>query len=420
MINFGLEPVGLAILTVVAWICAFGWLGFAVFALYGLAQRKPLPATSVSQLTTNPPLVSILLPARNEAHRVLAQALASVLAQDYKQIEVIAVNDRSTDGTGSILASFAEADDRLRVINNTEPPAGWLGKPYALQRALEASHGEWIVTLDADMILEPAAIRTALGQALAGDYDVLTLMPSFETGSFWERAFTPAWLLTLFGGYPFFVLNNQKMKQAFAFGGFSLIHREALAGIASFTAVRADIVEDIRLAELLKRSGARYRIEHAPNLMRTRMQNGLREIWDFLSRGMFAGMRYSIVLAALTVTTGYAFVVAPVFVAIVCLLLVLTGSSELSGLLFPTLVIWGTQVLTLALICGKFKIPIGYAFTTPLGFSLFYTALLTSTVSIVRGKGVAWKGRKIYELGGVGLPVRGDEVHQPVVDKQVL
>jgi len=126
MINFGLEPVGLAILTVIAWICAVGWLGFATFALYGLAQRKPLPATSVSQLTTNPPLVSILLPARNEAHRVLGQALAAVLAQDYKQIEVIAVNDRSVDSTGSILASLAENEDRLRVINNTEPPAGWL------------------------------------------------------------------------------------------------------------------------------------------------------------------------------------------------------------------------------------------------------------------------------------------------------
>lgn len=417
MINLGLEPVGLTILTVIAWICAVGWLGFAGIALYGLAQRKPLPATPVSQLTINPPLVSILLPARNEAHRVLSQALASILSQDYKQIEVIAVNDRSTDSTGSILDSLAQTDDRLRVIKSTEPPAGWLGKPYALQQAYEVSRGEWIVTLDADMVLEANAIRTALSHTIAGNLDVLTLMPYFETGSFWERAFTPAWLLTLFGGHPFFVLNNPKLKQAFAFGGFSLIRREALARIAGFSAVRADIVEDVRLAELLKSSGARYRIEHAPNLMRTRMQNGFREIWDFLSRGMFAGMRYSIVLAALTVITGYAFVVAPVFVAIVCLLMVLAGSSELPGLLFPALAIWGTQVFTLMLICREFEIPVSYAFTTPLGFSLFYTALLISTIDIVRGKGVAWKGRQVYELGGVALPVRGKEARQPVVDK---
>ena len=416
MINLGLEAFGLTILTVTAWICAVGWLGFAVVALYGLAQRKPLPATSVSQLTTNSPLVSILLPARNEAQRVLAQAVASVLAQDYQQIEVLAVNDRSTDATGSILNTLAGTDDRLRVINSAEPPAGWLGKPYALQQAFEVSQGEWIVTLDADMVLEPAAIRTALSQTIAGSLDVLTLMPYFETGSFWERAFTPAWLLTLFGGYPFFVLNSPRLKQAFAFGGFSLIRREALARIAGFAAVRADIVEDVRLAELLKRSGARYRIEHAPNLMRTRMQNGFREIWDFLSRGMFAGTRYSIVLAAFTVITGYAFVVAPVFVAIACLPMVLAGRSDLSGLLLPALSIWGIQAITLGLICRKFDIPIWYALTTPLGLSLFYTALLISTINIERGKGVAWKGRKIYELGGVELPVRGDEARQPNTD----
>lgn len=412
MTNLGLEPTGLAILIVLAWICAIGWLGFAAIALYGLSQRKPLGPTPVLQLTRNPPLVSILMPARNEAHRVLAQALASVLAQDYKKIEVIAVNDRSTDSTGAILNSLAETDERLRIIDNTEPKKGWLGKPYALQQAFAASRGDWIVTLDADMVLETVAVRTALGHAIAGDYQMLTLMPQFETRSFWERAFTPAWLLTLLGGYPFFVLNNPRRKQAFAFGGFSLIHREALASIAGFWTVRADIVEDVRLAEVLKNSGARYRIEHAPNLMRTRMQDGFREIWDFLSRGMFAGMRYSIFLAAVTIITGYAFVVAPVFVAIACLLLVILGASELSGLLYPLVAIWGTQVVTLALICRKFMIPIPYALTTPLGLALFYTALLISTLNIVRGKGVGWKGRPVYELGGVGLPVRDDEARQ--------
>ena len=168
--------------------------------------------------------------------------------------------------------------------------------------------------------------------------------------------------------------------------------------------MRADIVEDVRLAELLKRSGARYRIGHAPNLMRTRMQTGFREIWDFLSRGMFAGMRYSVVLAALTVSTGYAFVVAPVFVALACVFFVMAGSSQWLTLLYPALAIWVTQVFTLALICRKFEIPIGYAFTTPLGLSLFYSALLISTLNILRGKGVAWKGRQIYDLGGVALP----------------
>ena len=85
---------GQIILTGIAWVCALGWLAFAVMVLSGLTRRKPLPATQDSQLITDQPLVSVLIPARNEAHRILAQALRSVLGQTYEHIEVIAVNDR--------------------------------------------------------------------------------------------------------------------------------------------------------------------------------------------------------------------------------------------------------------------------------------------------------------------------------------
>lgn len=406
--SFGLELSGLIVLITLTWICAIGWLGFAAVVLYGLAGRKPLLPPENSHATTAAPLVSALMPARNEAQRVLAQSVRSVLAQDYEPLEVIVVNDRSTDATGSILRSIAQTDNRLRVIQGGEPPAGWLGKPHALQQALAASRGQWVLTIDADMVLEKNAVRAAVGLALASGYDVLTLMPYFETKSFWERIFTPAWILALLGAYPFAILNNPKIKHAFALGGFMLIRRQSLAQLGDFAAVRSDIVEDVRLAELLKGSGASYRIEHAPNLIRTRMQSSLREIWDFLSRGMFAGMRYSLVLSLLYIFTGYAFVVGPVFCAALCVLMLLAGApGEWWGALAaPSVTIWATQVITLMLICRKLGIPVAYGLTTPLGLSLFYTALLTSIISILRGKGVPWKERRVYERSGVRLPVR--------------
>lgn len=197
-----------------------------------------------------------------------------------------------------------------------------------------------------------------------------------------------------------------------------LIRRQALERIGDFAAVRADIVEDIRLAELLKSSGARFRIEHAPNLVRTRMQNNFREIWNFLSRCMFAGVRYSLVLAALALFVGYTFAVAPVFIATFCALMLTAGASvEWLRLLVPSLIVWAIQVFTLLFVCKSCDIPVAYAFTTPLGLSLFYTALLTSTVNIMQGKGVAWKERKVYERAGVGLPVRGKQTVTSTVDK---
>lgn len=402
----------------IVWAGALGWIVFASVALYGLTGRKPLLPIQDSQLSKEAPLVSILIPARNEAHRILSQSIASVLAQDYEQLEIIAVNDRSTDDTGSILRSLAEKDERLRVITGVEPPYGWLGKSYALQQALEASQGSWVLTVDADMLLEKEAVRIALGHALSCGHDVLTLMPYFEAVSFWERVFTPAWLLVLLGAFPFSFTNSPKVKLAIAFGGFSLIRRESLALVGDFAAVRADIIEDVRLAELLKSSGARYRIEHAPNLLRTRMQNGFREIWAFLSRGMFAGMQYSIVLSSLAVMVGLIFVVAPVFAAIFCALMLAAGASaQWLRLLIPSLIIWATQVFALVCVCKKFDLPVGYAFTTPLGLSLFYLALLVSVINIVRGKGVTWKERQVYERSGVALPTRGGRTADSASDE---
>ncbi|MDQ3256910.1 MAG: glycosyltransferase, partial [Acidobacteriota bacterium] len=157
MTSFGVELDGLTMLTGMAWICVFGWLGFAAVSLYGLAGRKPLLPAQNSQPMTDAPLISVLVPARNEARRILAQSICSVLGQDYQHLEVIAVNDRSTDTTESILRSTAETDERLHVINGVEPPAGWLGKPYALQQALGASRGHWVLTIDADIVLEKEA-----------------------------------------------------------------------------------------------------------------------------------------------------------------------------------------------------------------------------------------------------------------------
>ena len=93
------------------------------------------------------------------------------------------------------------------------------------------------------------------------------------------------------------------------------------------------------------------------------------------------------------------------------------ASVEWLSLVLPALFIWATQVLSLLFICRKFDIPIIYAFTTPLGLSLFYTALLISTVNIMRGTGVQWKGRRVYERAGVSLPVRGVEMTNSVVDE---
>src|SRR5262245_29418150 len=111
------------------WLVAVAWLVVVIITLRGLSRQRTLLTTANLRLTTSAaPLVSILVPARNEEHRVLAACIHSILAQDYGRFEVIAVNDRSTDATGAMLETLAEGDQRLRVIDGKELPPGWLGK----------------------------------------------------------------------------------------------------------------------------------------------------------------------------------------------------------------------------------------------------------------------------------------------------
>ena len=233
-----------------------------VLTVQGQSRQRSLLGTN--NTASDAPLVSILVPARNEQHRVLEQCIHSILAQDYGRFEVIAVNDRSTDETGAILARLAKSDERLRVIEGEELPPGWLGKPYAMQQALNHARGEWILATDADMIFEAAALRTALDRALESNADALTLIPRFETGSFWERVVIPTWEWVFLMFRIFYRVDDQKTDRAAAIGGFFLIRRTVLDRVGGYEALKDEVMEDVRLADRIKRSGARLLIDHAP------------------------------------------------------------------------------------------------------------------------------------------------------------
>jgi len=217
------------ILTVVVWIVLFAWVVSFVLTLYGISRQDPLLPTGHSPLTASDmPLVSVLVPARNEEHRVLENCLRSILKQDYGRFEVIALNDRSTDATGQILESLAETDQRLRVIDGRELPRGWLGKPYAMQQALNQARGEWVLATDADMIFKQTTLRTAMDRMVEEKADAMTLIPHFEAGSFWERVMIPTWAWVFLMFAVFYRVSNPNTQGAVGIGGFFLIRRALL------------------------------------------------------------------------------------------------------------------------------------------------------------------------------------------------
>ncbi|HEU0048026.1 MAG TPA: glycosyltransferase family 2 protein, partial [Nitrososphaera sp.] len=292
MATIAFESNVLAILTGVVWFIVFAWLMSILLTLYGLSRQRPLLPTNPLRITaSNAPFVSVLVPARNEQHRVLADCIRSILDQDYGRFEVIALNDRSTDATGAILETLARSDERLRVIEGEEPPAGWLGKPYAMQQAFNHARGEWILATDADMIFDKAALRTAVDCTLEGKGDAMTLIPHFEVSSFWERVMIPAWAWVLLMFTLFYRINNPKTQGAVGIGGFFLMRCTLLERVGGYEALKDEVLEDVRLAEMIKRSGARLLIEYAPNLLSTRMYRNFGEMWECSTKNWFSGMK---------------------------------------------------------------------------------------------------------------------------------
>ncbi len=398
----------LTALTGVAWLAVVAWLVGAFLTWRGITKQRALVPVAGDRLkNADAPSVSVLVPARNEEHRILESAVRSMLAQDYENLEVIAVNDRSTDMTGLILRSIARTSSKLRVVEGVEPPAGWLGKPHALQQALDSSRGAWVLATDADMIFAPPVVRTAMAHALAGGYDAVTLLPRVDCLSFWERVFMPA-----FGGFmlmamPLERVNDPKRAEALGVGGFFLIRRASLESVEGYRAVRSDVAEDLRMAETLKRTGARLRVEYAPDLVRTRMQTNFREIWEGFTKNLFAGAKFSFVHAAAGAAGVCLVSVLPVFVAGVSAVMIARGGgAEWVKLFVPTFAVWIVQVAIFAVVNRNSQVPAVYALTMPLGHALFVAILLNSSIRVGTGRGVTWKGRKLYERAGVRPPRR--------------
>lgn len=392
----------LTILIGIVWFVALVWIVIVVITLRSLSRLKPLLPTTKSG---RGPLVSILVPARDEQHRVLEACIRSILAQDYEPFEVIAVNDRSTDNTGPILHALAGSDRRLRVVDGQELPLGWLGKPYAMQQALDQAHGEWILATDADMIFEPEALCTAVDRVFEAKADALTLIPRFEAYSFWERVMIPTWKWVFMMFSLLYRIEDPKTDRAAAIGGFILIKRTVLDTIGGYEGLKDEVLEDVRLAEWIKRSGARLLVDQAQALIRTRMYSNFREMWECSTKNWFAGVGFSFPFALYCVVSMYAFSVVPPFIALVSLIAIAFGATGDFWLLFiPAALSWMLQVFVLAIVSARSEVSPVYALTAPLGLGLLYAMLFDSSVRITTGKGVTWKGRRIYERSGVQPP----------------
>ena len=272
-------------LAVLAWAIAGLWIALVVVFL--LANRK---RTSLRPLTDSPnsqqlPRLSVIVAARNES-ACIETCIRSLFRQDYPDLEVVAVNDRSTDDTGAILDRLAiEFAGRLRVSHVTSLTPGWFGKPHALDLGMKSASGSMVLFTDADCVfLAPAAMRTSVVEMLRDDLDFFSLAAQYTMNSLRECLAVPCCAEALLIWLRPERASDPRSPDAFANGAFIMVRRAPFESLGGWGSVRSKISEDLELARAAKRSGLRLRVSQGKDFYTTGSYGSLTESWNGWSR----------------------------------------------------------------------------------------------------------------------------------------
>ena len=338
--------------------------------------------------------VSICIPARNEALNI-GPCVQAALASDWPELEVVVVDDRSDDGTGEVARKVAKGDSRLRVVEGVEPPAGWAGKPWACFRAAKESKGAWLLFVDADVQLHPKAVQAIVETAKENNLAMLSLFGTWIVEGFWEKVLVPAvgWLIR--GAVDLDKVNDISQIDAFANGQCIAIQRAAYFTIEGHKSVRAQVLEDVRFAEMVKRKGMAVQVRPAAWAFRVRLYRSLSEIVNGYTKNLYEGLGRNPV-------AGFG---AALFLFICALLpFVLALSFTIGMTMFGWQVIswkvllwlWGVVMLQTAFRYRQ-EVRDGrdglFAFCHPLANVLVIWILLRSTIKV----SVQWKGRSFVD-----------------------
>jgi len=279
-----------------------------VATVYSDRARGPILSADTIPDVGPQGLVSVIVPAKDEEANIEA-ALETLQAQDWPDLEIIVVDDRSTDATAAIARGVAERDDRVRVVQVTDLPEGWFGKPHAMQVGAAEARGAWLLFVDADCRQAPHSVRAGVHFLADTGGDVLSLWPVLEMHGFWENTVQPVAGSVLAAWFRPGRVNDPDRRTAFANGQYILMRREAYDAVGGYAAVRNEMVEDIAMARCVKRVGRRLLNAVGRDLFTTRMYDSLGAMYRGWARIYSGGFkRPGLLLAVMAATCTFTLV----------------------------------------------------------------------------------------------------------------
>ena len=252
--------------------------------------------------------VSVLVPVRNESDNIAA-LIVSLKAQEFiANLEIIFIDDNSTDDTSELIQKAITGDTRLTLLKGEPLPSGWLGKPFALEQGLRLAHGEIIITIDADVRLQPYAIASAIESLRKDNFTFLSAYPRQIAHTMAERLIQPllqwSWMATV----PLAIAyRSLQPSLAVANGQFFVVEKKALQDIGSFDSIRLDVIDDIALARNLLRHGFHGGVIDGSKIATCRMYQSWQQLRDGYSKSLskaFGGVLGSCGAIAFLALTG--------------------------------------------------------------------------------------------------------------------
>ena len=375
----------------VAWIVAIAWISRVLGALRGLPTVPNLLLPIHDKIPDGNPCITVIVPARNEQADIEA-CLRSLLAQDYPNLRIIAVDDRSNDATGAVMDGLAAtAPSQMRVIHVSELPDAWLGKTHAMaiaaQAAIAEDKPEFLLFTDADILFRYDAIRRALANAVATGADHFVIAPTTIIRR-WDEAMLLSFfqIFGLWAARPWKVADPKAMRDAIGIGAFNLLRTSAYLKVGGFEALRMEVVEDLGLARRIKLAGLAQRFAFGLGLVGVHWAAGSDGIVRVVTKNIFAAVGFHISILLLGCMWLGGFCVAPFFAA------------WLPHLALPCGVTIATIFMAYYLLSSRSGLSTWNALLAPFAGLLFMYALLRSMVTTLRQGGVVWRGT-FYPLG---------------------
>jgi glycosyltransferase involved in cell wall biosynthesis len=374
-----------SVVEIAAWGVALAWCARTTDALRNLPTVANLTDLERDVAPEGSPTLTVIVPARDEAADIAA-TLDTLMQQDYKNLQVVAVDDRSIDETGAIMDGYAKRfPDRVTVVHVTELPPGWLGKVHAMAEGLAASESEYVLFTDADVLFSPSVLRRSLAYARMERADHLVTCPTMQVKSWGEGVMLAFFqILGFWASRPWRVADPES-RDFVGVGAFNLMRREALEQLGGLAPQRLAVLEDMVIAQRVKAAGMRQRIVFAPGMVLVHWAAGASGIIRVMSKNLFSAFNFSPLLAVGGCVGIVLFFLAP-----------LIGLGWWGTLVPGLLVVACISVLCriyneVTCVGGKY----GWGF--PLGALAFIYALLRSVVLVWKDGGVKWRGT-VYPL----------------------